>query len=218
MIARKERGPQAQRLQPVYHYEELDHQVFRDFLTLPAMQETVEKILGPGHKPSQIMGVLLEPANEAWCTSWHRDWGYNLPGIDLEDFFQAVHNPRLFNQINGALYDDHSLWVVPRSHMRKDTEAERAAFSRIPPPAPELTGLSPEERELACAEYVRRMPGAAPVVLFAGDVAFYRNSTWHLGTYVPYVKRATLHDGYFCDEDYAWQAKARKTAAEGAAR
>ena len=35
--------------------------------------------------------------------------------------------------------------------------------------------------ERACQDYCRRMPGAAEIVLHAGDVAFYRASGWHLG-------------------------------------
>ena len=40
------------------------------------------------------------------------------------------------------------------------------------------------------------MPGAVQLRLNAGDFALYRSSAWHLGNYVPYRKRATLHD--FC--------------------
>lgn len=209
VIARRERGPQAQRLQPVYRYEELNHRPFRDFLGLPGIRATVEGILGTEHAQSDILGVLFEPEREAWATAWHRDWGYNKPGIDLDAFFDAVvHRPGMFNQINAALYDDHSLWVVPGSHHRRDTDAERAVIGgRIPPPGPELSpGMSAEERELACSAYTRQMPGAVQVALAAGDVAFYRAVGWHIGCYVPYVKRATLHDGFYGPEDLAWQA------------
>ena len=51
------------------------------------------------------------------------------------------------------------------------------------------------------------MPGAVPVPLFAGDVAFYRACGWHIGNYVPYTRRATLHDGYYGPDDLAWQAR-----------
>jgi hypothetical protein len=122
-IARTQKGPQTQRLQPVYAYEELDPRPFRDFLNLPELQATVEGILGKGHTQSDIMGVLLEPAEAAWCTHWHRDWGYNHPDVDREAFFRVISNLRLFNQLNAALYDDHSLWVVPGSHAREDTAA-----------------------------------------------------------------------------------------------
>jgi hypothetical protein len=215
-IARRKYGPQTQRLQPVYAYEELDARPFRDFLALPGLRATVEGILGVGHRQSDIMGVLLEPAEHAWATHWHRDWGYNAPHVDLEAFFQSVTNLQMHNQLNAALYDDHSLWVVPGSHDREDAAEERAAFPRIPPPGPELNaGISAAERELTCLRYVRQMPGATPVTLFAGDVAFYRACQWHIGNYVPYTRRATLHDGFYCEDDYRWQAavRARQEAA-----
>lgn len=207
-IAHRESGPQAQRLQPVYRYPELDPRPFRDFLALPELRRTVEGILGPDHQESNIMGILFEPAESAWATPWHRDWGYNVPDIDVDAFFDAtLHRPTMFNQLNGALYDDHSLWVVPASHNRRDTDAERAAFGETFPPLPPPTTpeMSAEERELACSAYTRAMPGGEPVLLSAGDVAFYRASAWHIGSYVPYVRRATLHDGFYGPDDREWQ-------------
>jgi hypothetical protein len=209
-IARHKFGPQTQRLQPVYQYEELQHQPFRDFLRLPALRAAVEDLLTPTHRETDIMGVLLEPAELPWCTHWHRDWGYNVAPMNLDAFFEAAANPTMFSQLNAALYDDHSLWVVPRSQARRDTPEERAYFPSLPPPAPDLSGLTPSEREVACQEYARGMPGAVPVVLLAGDCAFYRASAWHLGNYVPYTKRATLHDGFYGDDDRAWQARVRE--------
>jgi ectoine hydroxylase-related dioxygenase (phytanoyl-CoA dioxygenase family) len=183
------------------------------------MQTAVSKILGPSHTQTDIMGVLLEPAEHAWSTAWHRDWGYNAPHVDLDAFFKAIHDLRMFNQLNAALYDDHSLWVVPGSHNREDTADERAAFPVVPPPGPDLSGTDTEaERELACLEYARRMPCAVPVPLFAGDVAFYRACQWHLGSYVPYTRRATLHDGFYCDEDREWIAAVRARQEEARAQ
>jgi ectoine hydroxylase-related dioxygenase (phytanoyl-CoA dioxygenase family) len=208
-IARRDSGPQAQRLQPVYRYPDLDPRPFREFLALPELRRTVEGILGPDHTESDIMGVLFEPREAAWATPWHRDWGYNVPGIDLDAFFDAaLHKPGMFNQLNAALYDDHSLWVVPGSHNRRDTPEEWAAIGKAIPPAgvwlsPEMT---PTERELACLRYTRAMPGAVQVALGAGDVAFYRAVGWHIGTYVPYARRATLHDGFYGPDDRVWQA------------
>lgn len=220
-ITRRENGPQAQRLQPVYRYPDLNPQPFRDFLALPELRRTVEEILGPEHAESDIMGVLFEPRETAWATPWHRDWGYNVPGIDLDAFFDAaLHKPGMFSQLNGALYDDHSLWVVPGSHNRRDTEAEQGAFGgRVPPPGPAVSGqMSAVERERVCRAYARGMPGAVQVGLGAGDVAFYRAVGWHVGNYVPYTKRATLHDGFYGPEDRAWQANVpmAKTAAMAA--
>jgi hypothetical protein len=209
-IARAKHGPQAQRLQPVWNYDGIDHQPFRDFLDLPEMRATVDGILGSDYRPSERMAVFLEPERDAWCTAWHRDWG-NVPGVDLEAYFRTVADLRMYNQLNGALYDDHSLWIVPRSDRREDTAEERAPFEGYPPPGPVLTEqMSGPEREAACIAYARRMPGGVPVPLFAGDVAFYRACIWHLGCYIPYTRRATLHDSFLCDEDREWQAGIRR--------
>jgi hypothetical protein len=171
-IARKTSGLQSQRLQPVYQYEELNHQAFRDFLELPDLRATVEGILGAGHKPTDNMGVLLEPAENAWCTNWHRDVAHHIPGLDCDLFFQTAANLQTFNQYNTALYDDHSLWVVPGSHHREDTPQERACFPNTPPDGPELhEKMQPAERERVCLEYTRSMPGAEPVVLFTVPLA-----------------------------------------------
>jgi hypothetical protein len=213
-IARKCAGPQSQRLQPVYQYEELDHRAFRDFLELPTLRSTVEGILGPLHKPSDNMGVLLEPAENAWCTNWHRDVAHHIPELEEAWFFQAAANLQTFNQFNAALYDDHSLWIVPGSHHRPDTPQEHACFPGMPPSGPELRqAMRPEERERACLEYAQSMPGAVPVMLFAGDCAFYRASGWHIGNYVPYLKRATLHDNFQGEADRAWWDEVRRLSA-----
>ena len=177
-IARHRGGPQVQRLQPVYAYEGLDHRVFRDFLDLPGLRTTVAGVLGPDYRTGDIMGVLLEPAEQAWTTGWHRDVIHNRSESNAdEDRWRAVLNPRMFSQLNGALYDDHSLWVVPGSHRRRDSPREWATGTA----GPGLSdGLSAPERERACLAHVRRMPGGTPVGLFAGDVALYRATGWHV--------------------------------------
>jgi hypothetical protein len=205
-IARQQHGRQTQRLQPVYAYADLDHRPFREFLDLPGLRATVEGILGDGYHSTERMAIFYEPADEAWSTAWHRDWG-NVKGVEEGAFAAARDNPRMMNQFNAALYDDHSLWVVPGSHNREDTPEERKIVPDVFAPAPPLpAGLSPVEREIAWLDYTRSMPGAVQIVLCAGDVAFYRASSWHNGNYVPYVKRATLHDSFPCAEDLAWQA------------
>jgi hypothetical protein len=101
--------------------------------------------------------------------------------------------------------------VVPRSDRRRDADEERAAFTSIPPLAPVLSNtLSAAEREATCLEYARQMPHGVPITLLAGDVAFYRACIWHLGCYVPYTRRATLHDSFLCEEDRDWQASVRR--------
>ena len=59
------------------------------------------------------------------------------------------------------------------------------------------------------------MPGAVQLRLSAGDFALYRSSAWHIGNYVPYRKRATIHD--FCGtpawSDYIRERVPRKDEA-----
>jgi nicotinamide N-methyltransferase len=161
------------------------------------------------------MGVLLEPAEQAWTIGWHRDMIHNRADLNAdEDRWRVVLHPRMFSQLNAALYDDHSLWVVPGSHLRRDTPEEWVVGTA----GPGLTdGMSSLERELACLAHVRRMPGATPVSLYAGDVAYYRATAWHVGSYVPYVKRATLHDAFWGPEDRAWRAEQRRIYEQQAA-
>jgi hypothetical protein len=201
-LAREERGPQTQALQPVYRYDELDHGVFQEFLALRPLRDAIRAIFDEDREPSDIMGILLEPAHEAWCTNWHRDYQKLTDGDRYADGISDVHS---FNQFNAALYDDHSFWYVPGSHARDDTATEVAAFSSYPPPDPALTPqMSSVAREAACLAYARSMPGGESVPLFAGDIALYRNTCWHLGNYVPYIKRATLHDGFYSERDREW--------------
>ena len=80
---------------------------------------------------------------------WHRDWRDNVRGLRLAEWDRVMLDMTLFNQINCALYDDPCTWVVPGSHLRRDTPAEAQRFPTRPVPGPDLTGLSPAEAERA---------------------------------------------------------------------
>ena len=73
-LARAEKGPQTQRLQPVASYD-LDRLPFRDYAELAALCDAVAPILTLRHDYAnlEILGILLEPAERPWCTDWHRD-------------------------------------------------------------------------------------------------------------------------------------------------
>lgn len=216
-IARTQDGPQTQRLQPVWNYPELDHRIFRDFLELAGLRAAVDALLTPEHR-AEVMGVLLEPEQHAYATNWHRDF-FPLPsGVDPEEFWKLGQQIKLLNQFNAALYDDSSLWVVPGSHNRRDLPEELEALGPYPIAWPALTDeMTEEEREAVCTQYTQKMPGAVQVPLLAGDVAFYRPTGWHIGRYVPYVKRATLHDAFRSPDDKAWSEKIRSMAGLAAA-
>lgn len=58
------------------------------------------------------------------------------------------------------------------------------------------------------------MPGAVPLHLEAGDFALYRSTLWHIGNYVSYSKRATLHDSAMTPEFEEWSQRVQKEASE----
>jgi hypothetical protein len=194
-LARECSGPQVQRLQPVFGFE-IDHAPFTSFADLPELVDAVQSTLSTlhtyGHRDG--LGVLLEPAESAWCTAWHRDFRDNMGGLDLDRWEADFRDADLFNQLNCALYEDSSTWVVPGSHLRADLPREAARFPERPIAGPVLEGLSEAAREHACRQYCASLPGAVPLQLAAGDFCLYRNTLWHIGSYVPYRKRATLHD------------------------
>lgn len=213
-IARKNGGEQAQRLQPIVEFPEIDMRPFDDYHHLPPLLAALDALFAEsfGSKVEsagsrQVFGVLYEPASLPWCTSWHRDWRDNARGLNVAAWEKVMLDIRLFNQINCALYDDSCTWVVPGSHLRKDTPGEILHSPERPIPGPRLDGMSVEEREIACLAYTQSMPGAFQAHLNAGDYMLYRNSLWHIGNYLPYRKRATIHDGVFTPEFHAFFTK-----------
>ena len=207
-LARERSGPQTQRLQPVFDFD-IDHEAFTDFVELPELHDALQQTLGPQHSYGHRdgLGVLFEPAELPWCTPWHRDWRDNIFGLDLERWEADFRNQDLFNQLNCALYEDSSTWVVPGSHLRPDLPREAARFPDRPIAGPALDELNAAERERACRRYCQSLPGAVPLHLGAGDFCLYRNTLWHIGNYVPYRQRATLHDFIDTPAFRSWRDK-----------
>ena len=195
-LARSKSGGQVQRIQPVSKYE-LDQQPFMDYAELPELVDAISRLLTTRHRHGDrdLFGILLEPRDLPWCTHWHRDWRDNASGLPLEMWDDVFSDLDYFNQINSPLYDDSCTWVVPGSHLRRDLPREIALFPDRPIKGPILDDKTSEEREYACLEYAGSMPGGVQLHLNAGDFALYRNTLWHIGNYVPYAKRATIHDG-----------------------
>jgi ectoine hydroxylase-related dioxygenase (phytanoyl-CoA dioxygenase family) len=208
----KDRQPvanQIQRFQPIAKYD-IDQKPFEAFRDLPELRDAVQRLLSPQHtygNPRTYLGVFIEPQTTPYCTAWHQDWRHfhppSRPGLTLE----AKRDKALFNQINCPLYRDDCTWVVPGSYARDDTPAERAAFSEDIPTTPPLDGKTNEERERICLDYCRRMPGAQRLHLDPGDFVVYRNTLWHMGNYVPYMKRATILDLLDSPGFLAWRKK-----------
>jgi hypothetical protein len=108
-------------------------------------------------------------------TGWHRD----LHPIDMAPLDGLQEDIRLngppYLQWNLPLYDDSYLHVIPRSHLRRNTEAESKLERRM--------GVIP-------------LPGEITVDLKAGDGLVYINGILHSATPNNDEKRRTLHFGY----------------------
>jgi ectoine hydroxylase-related dioxygenase (phytanoyl-CoA dioxygenase family) len=216
-IARR-KDPNAQRIQPVKSHPELDLRPFRDFATLPGIVDAVKQLIGPeawiDAPESGHIGVLLEPAERPWATSWHRDFGVNQRRVELEAFRKMQSDRQYFHQINCALFAEDCTWYVPGSHHRDDLPEETRLGTQFPwQIGMDQKDLSTEELERFCLDYVESMPRAIRLVLDAGDFALYRNHGWHLGNYVPYKRRATLHDNVWTPR---WRASYERWAGGGA--
>lgn len=198
-------GRQAQRFHPGTT-SDIDPKVFQDWCELPVVRDAIGRIIKMEHKSfgSEKLIVLIEPADEPWCTPWHRDWRDNIPGLPLQEWTNVFRDEDIFNQVNCALYEDSSTWVVPGSHARHDSEAEVARFPERPMRDLDLQGLTGAERERACLEYCQSLPNAKRLFLNAGDYCLYRNSLWHMGNYMPTKKRATLHDNIMTPAFQKW--------------
>ncbi|KAK3682423.1 hypothetical protein B0T22DRAFT_521689 [Podospora appendiculata] len=127
---------------------------------------------GPGGTlVMELCNMLVRP-DTGFALRWHRD---DIPwsaSASEEESRLAVGSgkPVYHTQWNLALYDDDSLVLVPGSHARARTPAERAADP-----------------------YAEAMPAQRRVALRAGDVAFYDNNILHRGVYDANKERMTLH-------------------------
>ena len=105
-------------------------------------------------------------------TSWHRDSAATdqAPLLGLANDLMA--NDTGYIQWNIALYDDDVFWLVPGSHARPTTEAERRQLMKNPNAALD-TGI--------CAD------------LKAGDGIAYCNLLMHWGSWYSSKMRRTIH-------------------------
>ncbi|OJD31614.1 phytanoyl-dioxygenase [Diplodia corticola] len=120
----------------------------------------------------ELYNMLVRPDRD-FELRWHRDdIGPDVgPEEELARLTAANGGGApLHAQWNLALFEDRSLVVVPGSHRRARTEAERGA-----------------------APYAAELPGMQVVVMQPGDCVFYDNNILHRGVYDKERERMTLH-------------------------
>ncbi|KAG7286544.1 hypothetical protein NEMBOFW57_008855 [Staphylotrichum longicolle] len=138
-----------------------------------------------GDMTMELMNMLVRPdpdptkkeegggagGGPGFALRWHRD---DIPAsATAEEERARLKTPGeayVHTQWNLPLFDDASLVVVPGSHARPRTDAERSA-----------------------GEYEDHLEGQVTVALRAGDVVFYDNNILHRGVYDGDKERMTLH-------------------------
>ncbi|KAL7791956.1 phytanoyl-CoA dioxygenase [Trichoderma ceciliae] len=115
----------------------------------------------------ELLNMLVRPDSD-FELRWHRD---DISAeASPEEEMERLGRPAFHAQYNLALWEDESLILVPASHKRARTEAERNA--------------GPFEEQLPDQIVVRLEPG---------DAAFYNNNILHRGRYDSKRERLTLH-------------------------
>ena len=231
-LARQDRkmGFMDMRIAPQRFASELDAATYRTFVAQPAVQGAIKSLFGQEfqfgfdttrYPISYFPTCFYEPQLAPYTTHWHRDWRDNILSSypELMRRWHAMRDdPCLFNQVNIALYDDASTWFVPASHNRDDLPEETEAIATAQPLLEMQRKVLKDDQddweslEYLCQDYCLAMPGAVSADLRAGDVVIYRNSLWHLGRYLPYRKRATLHDAVMTHAFYQWFLDVQKAA------
>lgn len=156
-------------VQHLLHPDLPDNGIFASSYFADFIVDAVVEILdcSPDDLVMELYNLLIRPDRD-FALRWHRD--DIPPTASATEEEERLLEPILHAQWNLALYDDESLIVVPGSHARARTDAERSADA-----------------------FEDEMPGQAVVRMKAGDIVFYNNNILHRGVYSSKIERMTLH-------------------------
>jgi len=133
------------------------------------------ELLGVADAGATDMMLMCNPVRDHGPAAWHRDL-HPIDTAPLQGYIDdiAESGPR-YIQWNIPLYDDNVLWVIPGSHLRRNTEPENRAM-----------GANPR----------LPVPGWVQTNLKAGDGVVYILPILHWGSnYSPRTRR-TIHGGF----------------------
>ncbi|CAN6645547.1 hypothetical protein TRVA0_021S00826 [Trichomonascus vanleenenianus] len=157
-------------VQHLMHPDLPDHSLFTSSYFNSGVREVIKELLDDDNDDRLVMelyNMLIRPDKD-FALRWHRD--DVPPTATAEEEVARLNKPAWHAQWNLPLYEDRSLIVVPGSHARARTDAERNA--------------DPFADELPNMKVVEMMPG---------DVIFYNNNILHRGVYDSTKERMTLH-------------------------
>ena len=142
-------------------------QALVDALAHPQILDVIKALIGERLR-YHLCTLLVSSERKPYHINWHRD---SAPDgeVPLETLLSRL---RSHVQLNGALYDDETLYIVPGSHRRELTDTERAVLQQTPK---------------------AEMPNQLTVKLEPSDIVFYNSSLLHKGYNPIDAKRQTLH-------------------------
>ncbi|HYF52366.1 MAG TPA: phytanoyl-CoA dioxygenase family protein [Planctomycetota bacterium] len=148
----------------------LEEPVFGEYMATPQVVEVARDLLGERELRLSLTNMLCNPSKKDFDIAWHRDLGD--PKIGGEEELKVLREAQYGVQWNAALYDESCLRIVPGSHIRNMTDAERDVMLNRP--------RDP-------------MPGEMIVDLKAGQTVYYNALIIHRGVYPCGQRRETLH-------------------------
>ena len=139
------------------------------------VQGVSSQLLAEEDAPVTEMMMMCNPVSDRGPAAWHRDFypPLNAPLLAYAD--DILENGPRYVQWNIPLYDDDVLWVVPGSHIRRNTQEENEAMQRDPR-AP--------------------IPGGVQTHLKAGDGVAYILPILHWVSNYSTKMRRTIHGGF----------------------
>ncbi|KAK5046596.1 hypothetical protein LTR84_007357 [Exophiala bonariae] len=156
-------------VQGLMHPSMLDHELFTATYFSDTLINPTKELLACSDDElvMELFNLLVRPDHD-FELRWHRDDISDK--ATPEEELERLNKPAWHTQWNLALYDDASLIVIPGSHTRARTDAEREADP-----------------------YAKGLEGELHVQMGPGDIVFYNNNILHRGAYNSEKERMTLH-------------------------
>ncbi len=172
----------------------LKEPVFAEYMASPHVIEVSQQLLERNDLRLSLTNLLCNPLKTPYAIAWHRDAGNPRDSGEAE--LRELRKIQSSVQWNGALYEETCLRIVPGTHRRNITDAER---------------------DVLLNRNMDAMPGELHVRLRAGETVYYNAMLLHRGVYPTETRRETMHANLVAmqsDDTYRMHYEAVKFMAE----